>query len=561
LIRRFEQIGIRPTFLFALTLVGMAIVVASSLGQNIQWIGTGRSFGLLQVLPMAYWVGIGIMMLSMALAYRSESEGLFFSQALLMFVAIWGAPALFEKFPSVWDSYRHYYSALDIARTGVVSSDPTFAYSFNYPGYFVVTASFTTLGDPNAILFLKYYPVFAATFTLAAIYLFVRTYVPGLDYKYAFLAAAFVNVWLQFSFSPQSAGLAAGLLIFVCLEREGLEWRLAAIALFTFVVVAHPTTLLFVLGAIVLKESVGRTYRYVVSKKRPLRVDKPWPLAAFILIWIGWLFTGASSFSTNLAEFLSQRLQYFFRIGDSVQNQIHMRGSENILGTISPQIRIAAVGVFVLMALASFLIYLYLRHKTSPAFPKNILALFIIPFIIIPLDTVFFNGQLYDRGILFLMLIAPLIFVPLFIGRAHRYIRPVLAVGVGLLVILSVSTVFYQETMYMVSDQSIDATNFLTGHMPPNSHVIGDYYPFDVWSGSPEQFERLSFNTVWPIPLDNMTLFYGSGAVVFDRTSVLWYKQWGVYDMYEFYVNQSSTHYKVFDNGAYQVIYSAGVVR
>jgi hypothetical protein len=164
---------------------------------------------------------------------------------------------MFSKYPTVWDSYVHYDSSLQLVRTGMLSNDDVNSYAFNYPGFFVLGASYALLGEPDALLFLRLYPLFAAIMTMAALYLFARTSVPKLDYRLAFLFSAFANVWLQFNYSPQSMGLVAGLLIFVCLEREGKEWLYAAMFLFAYVVISHPTTLIFVLGAIALKEIVA----------------------------------------------------------------------------------------------------------------------------------------------------------------------------------------------------------------------------------------------------------------------------------------------------------------
>ncbi|NLK25666.1 MAG: hypothetical protein GX307_03700 [Euryarchaeota archaeon] len=560
--RRSEQ-AIRPSLLCFLSLIGFAIVIISSLGTDIQTISPGTPFGLLGVLPPGYWAGMGIMLLSLGLGFRHGSERLFFVQSALVFLALWGAPSLFEGFPSTWDSTMHYYSSLEIARGGTMPTDPEFSYAYNYPGFFVLAASYAVLSDPPALLFLQFYPLFAALLTVAAIYLFVRTYVPGADYRLAFLIAAFANVWLQFNFSPQSLGLAAGLLIFVCLEREGIAWRLAAIGLFTFIVLAHPTTLVFVLGAILLKEVVGRIYRMVVARHRPIRWDRPWPIGAFLLIWLGWLITGSASFSHDLFEFIMLRLSYIMYAGQTMVQQVTMRTSpENVLGPEYSQIRLLAVALFVGAALLAMLLYLFTRKRSPAPIPKNILALFIVPFIIVPLDTLFFNGQLYDRGLLYIMLIAPIIFVPLLIGRVHRYIRPVLTVVAVLIVVAVASTAFYQESLYVSSERSIAASDYLA-QMGPETYVVGGYYPYDVWSDVPEGYTRIKYNTAYGSEaradsIDNLTIYFGRGAYMFDHTSELWYRQWGIYYMYSFYEGQAASHYRVYDNGDYHVIFSRG---
>jgi hypothetical protein len=45
----------------------------------------------------------------------------------------------------------------------------------------------------------------------------------------------------------------------------------------------------------------------------------------FILIWLGWFFTGASSFSLNLVEFITTRLDALMNINEGIQQQVVMR--------------------------------------------------------------------------------------------------------------------------------------------------------------------------------------------------------------------------------------------
>lgn len=556
--------AIRPSLLYMLSLVGFAMVVASSIGHEVQVIPVDAPFGLFGMLPPAYWAGMAIMLLSLALGFRHGTESLFFFQSAVIFLALWGAPTFFERFPSTWDSTMHYYSSLEIARLGAMPIDPAFAYAFNYPGFFVLGSSYIVMADPPALLFLRYYSLFAALFTIAAIYLFVRTYVPGADHRLVFLIAAFANVWLQFNFSPQSLGLAAGLLIFVCLERDGMGWRLAALGLFTFIVVAHPTTLIFVLGAILLKEVAGRTYRLIVGHHKPIRWDRPWPLGAFILIWIGWLLTGSASFSRGIFEFITMRLSYILYAGQTVVEQVALRTSpENVLGAIYSQIRLGSVALFAGATMLAILVLLYYRKKAPRVVPSNILALFILPILIVPLDTLFFNGQLYDRGILYMMLVAPIIFVPLLIGRAGKYARPALTVLAVLIVAAAASTAFYQESLYVSNERSIAAAEYLS-ERGPGSYVVGGFYPYDVWSDTSEGYSRMKFNAAYGSDdhaetIDNMTLYYGRGGYLFDSTSELWHRQWGIHYMYSFYVAQIGDHYRVYDNGDHYVVFSRGL--
>jgi hypothetical protein len=286
-----------------------------------------------------------------------------------------------------------------------------------------------------------------------------------------------------------------------------------------------------------------------------MRWDRPWPVGAFILIWLGWFFTGAASFSLNLVQFITERIQFLGMINETVANQWNLRATpENILGALYPQLRTGTVGLFILLTGLAFIAFLLLRRRGPANFPKNILALFLIPFLIIPLDTLFFNGQLYDRGILYLVLVAPLIFVPLLLTHRWKHIRPALAIAITLVVVLCASTMYYQEALYINNDQGIAASTFLAEDAPP-TYVVGGYYPYDVWSGSGEGYQRIKISSLYNQTTEQVSSYYGAGTFMFDNTTELWYRQWGIMPMYTFYQDQAPHNYKVYDNGAYWIMY------
>ncbi len=548
-----NEYRVRPLPLYLLTLVGLAICIISSYGYSIQHIPVSEPFGLLGMLPIGFWIGMGIMILSLAIGAFTASERVFFIQAMAVFVTLWGSTALFQTYPVVWDSYMHYNSSFEMASTGFIPDDPDYSYAYNYPGFFAFAATFSVIADPNVLGFLRFYPVFAAAFTLVAIYLFVRTYVPSTGYRVAFLVAAFVNVWLQFNFSPQSIGLAIGLLIFVCLERQGTAWKGTAVALFAFLTVSHPTTVLFVLSAVVAKEIISRIYHRVKTTAPP--ANGHWPAALFLIIWIIWSLIGAAEFTLNLTQFVLGQVQYLGFMDQAVQNQYEMRtGTENIFGTLYPQIRTFTILIFGLLTLIGLLIYVFNRKKIS--IPKHILPLLFIPAIAIPLDALFFNGQIYDRGILYLMLVAPLFFVPTLL-RKRKVTAVLTTILVAGIVVSCASTLFYQQSLYTSSAESIAATDYLSEEVP-QTYVIGGYYPYKDW-GDGESYQRLQFSATYPTTVLEMASSSGSGSYLFDDTTELWYKQWGIEDRYDFYLNQEVMNSKVYDNGRYQVMFARGI--
>lgn len=566
---------VRSSLLAILALAGFAVVLSSSIGFDVGWISPKTPFGLFGVVPLGYWLGISIILFSMVLGIRNHNEHLFFLQALLMFISIWGAPSLFETYPSVWDSYYHFQTVDNMIRTGVTGLNVD-SYGFNYPGFFVLTGHYVLLGDPPILSFLRFYPIFASAMTLLSLYLLVRCYVPGLHYRFALIICILANVWIQVHFSPQSLGFVAGILFFVFLEKDGLEWLFAAIAAFAFVVVSHPTTVILLIGAMVVREVALRGYR-LLKRKAPLKTERPWPISIFFLIWIIWLFTNAVSYSTLLLTVFFQRIGYLSALPGEAVGTVSMRTAENIF-TISPLIRTGVVGAFVLLTFVSILLVIMSKWLKRPErrlpdsgtpqerrvkirIPTNVLALFILPFIVIPLDIVVFGGQFYDRGLLFLVLGSSIIITLVLIGTFKGALRAVIVVLVVVLAGAAMTTTFYQESLYAVSAESVNASDFLNSHIQNNSVVVGGEYPEHIWGNStPSNFNKLSLASAYPETYRN---FSGTSttatAMVFDRTSELWYRQWGMMRIYEFYLRDAGAYNRVYDNGAY-VMYSGGFV-
>ena len=545
-----KECEVRPLPLYLLTLLGLATCIISSDGYSIQHIPISEPFGLFGMLPMGYWVGIAILVVSLVIGSFAASERVFFIQSMALFLMLWGASALFQTYPAVWDSYMHYNSSFEIALTGVVPNTPDYSYAYNYPGFFAFSATYSVMADPDALGFLRFYPVFAAAFTLLAIFLFIRTYVPAAGFRITFLTAAFVNVWLQFNFSPQSMCLAIGLLIFVCLERQGTIWKSIAVALFAFLVVAHPTTVIFVLGAVIVKEITSRIYHRLKPSMPP--ASNRWPAALFVIMVVLWSLIGAAEFTLNLVDFILGQVQYLGFMDQAVQNQYEMRtGSGNIFGTLYPQLRTYAIFLFGALTAIGLIISLLNRKKIS--FPKHIFPLLIIPAAAIPLDALFFNGQIYDRGILYLLLVAPLFFMPVLL-RKKKTVAVLSTLLVAGIVISCASTMFYQQSLYTSSAESIAASDYLAENVP-QTYVIGGYYPYRDW-GDGEDYQRLQFSAVYPTTVYDMAAGSGPGSYLFDDTTELWYKQWAIENRYEFYLDQELQNYRVYDNGRYQVMFT-----
>ncbi len=546
---------VRPVFLLLLSVAGFLVVLSSSIGSHIESIPTSNQFGLLQMLPPMYWVGIGTMAIALALGMRAPNHIVFFAQAMLLYIAIWSATSLFESYASVWDAYNHYQSAQNIIRIGHLSSDFSFTYENNYPGLFMLTAAFSILAQPDPFSFLRFYSLFASAITLLAIYLFARTYFPGLDHRLAVVLAMMADVWVQVAFSPQSVGLVAGLLVFVFLEKEGREWQALAIVSFAFVVISHPTSTIFVVGGLVSRE-IFVTIRKHWRPLKGINEHKHLIVGVMMIFWIFWLLTEARPDFQPLLTDMYHRLSYLINVTESVSGTVGSRTGGN-LWPYAPYIRLATVGVFSLMALVAIALGFRKRFRNE-RIPTALLVLFIVPFFFIPLDVILLNSQLYDRGILFLILSSSVILI--FGFKYVSSIKPLRLAAIAIALMMAAacwSTVYYQESLNVVSHETIDASHFLADRLPTNTTVIGGRLVVPVWQAGIQEYSWHQYYVYNETPLGNLTNQQGmSVAVVFDHSSDLWGFQYGNASQV-FYENKTriNNNNKVYDNGNYWVIY------
>jgi hypothetical protein len=187
--------------------------------------------------------------------------------------------------------------------------------------------------------------------------------------------------------------------------------------------------------------------------------------------------------------------------------------------------------------------------------PANVLALFILPFIIIPLDIIVFKGQFYDRGLLFLVLGSSIIITLVMIGTLKGALRAVIVVLVVVLAGAAMTTTFYQESLYAVSAESVNASDFLNSHMQNGSVVMGGLYPDHVWgSSAPTSISKFKYTTAFPDSYSNVSERASSiTAIVFDRSAELWNRQYGTIRIYDFYLDETPTLDRVYDSGAYTI--------
>jgi hypothetical protein len=541
-----------------MSLAGFLLVISSAVGSHIESVPVSNQLGLLQMVPPLYWLGIGTMALALVLGMRSPNHLVFFAQAAFLYLAIWGTPAFFESYASGWDVYLHYYSAQNIVRIGHIDPQFSFTYENNYPGLFMLIAAFNVLAQPDAFSFLRFYPLFSSALTLLSIYLFTRTYVPGLDHRLSFVLAMMADVWVQVAFSPQSIGLAVGLFVFVFLEKSGRKWQFLALASFSFLVISHPTTTILVMGGLVSREIFIRIRKLWRRHSTEVKERRVWIVSAMAIVWVLWLLTAANTYFQFLLTDIGNRIEYLLKVSDTVSGAVGLRTGGN-LWLYAPYIRLATVGVFTLMAL--FALFLGVRRRFhGEKVPISCLVLFLFAFLFIVLDILLLNSQLYDRGIMLLILSASVILA--FGFRYVKAIKPVHVVAIAIAFIMAGtcwSTVFYQEGLVAVSQESVDASHFITERLPPGFTVIGGHLVMPVWEGGVREFEPVPYYLYYNQTQHDLARVGIPSVAVFDKVSLLWSTQYSGLFYYNFYLTNATFNSQVYDNGNYQVVYGWNV--
>jgi hypothetical protein len=204
----------------------------------------------------------------------------------------------------------------------------------------------------------------------------------------------------------------------------------------------------------------------------------------------------------------------------------------NILGAIYPQLRTGMMAIFAALTLLALLAFLIQRRKGPVSMPSNILALFLIALAIIPLDIVFFNGQLYDRGIMYIVLVAPIVFVPLLMGKKHRYARP----------LLGSSSPWWSSPAPRRCSIRKRCTSPIAGASPPPT-TCRSWTQMGRWRILSRRRVERERGELQPrqdgLPVESepelVVSWMGSGIFLFDDTTEMWYTQWGIQEVYVYY--------------------------
>lgn len=541
------------------SLAGFATILYTGSQTEITHIPPTAQFGLLQILPMAYWFGLVLMGIGIAVALRAPSEALIVATGVLLFAAFAGTSVLFESNPSIWDSYHHFRESQFIGATMHIPTEPD-RYAANWPGFFLIAWFLSQMGGFAPIAFLATYPFLAGGLGYLALFLFLRSLFPVYLAGAGSVIGSLFNVWAQFHVSPQSMGLFFFLLILATAWKRTIPWRVTNALLFVGLVLTHPTSILLLLSVLAVDLALAyyRKLPALIAGATPTPEGRYafTPIATYAILWLGWLFFQARGSSQVAETVVLTRMGAILRIPESTANIATARTLENVWFWASA-IRLAALAFF---AWIGFLSLLLLWRKTRYRRFAQFLGAFLIGAIVFALIDIFaFRGQFYDRSFMLFALLAPSVGLTAAVVRGIPKAARVLIAAILLAFALACgSTIYYQESLYFVSDESVAVSQFLD-RMGPTVLVVDGLYPEPIWRGTDLGPDRstLAFYTIYP---DHLNSIHGRSAVlaVFDDVSELWYGQYRGINILRFYVRESGNYSLIYANGQAEIFLIRG---
>ncbi|MEE9182054.1 MAG: hypothetical protein V3U33_05770, partial [candidate division NC10 bacterium] len=450
-------------FILGFALTGLVTIVLSSMTTRVSDIPSTAEFGLLELLPWGYWVGLSMMGLAVFLAVRSGRSGLFAVTGTLLFAMFAGTPVLFEPNPPVWDAYTHFAAAQTVGFNGRLPGAEVVGYSTNWPGFFLLTWIFSDATNATPLGMLSLFPFLTSALTFLALFVFLRSLFDPTTAAIGSVLGSLLNAWAQFHLSPQSIGLVLALLVLGTIWRRRTPFRIASAVLFVGLVVTHPTSTILILGIVIVDVTLTYALRLRRSPKSPLggreRAFAYSPALPFVAVWLAWLFFQATGSSQVAETAILTQMSSILQVPEQTLNLATARSVENIF-IWGPLIRLAGLVSFGIIGIVGLIVLS--RTRASRRLSQFLWAALISLVVFTLTDILLQSGLFFDRAFMLFALLTPTIGVA---GIAALRLRmPMRAIILAVFLVISMamaSTLYYQEAFYFVSAESVAVSEFL----------------------------------------------------------------------------------------------------
>jgi hypothetical protein len=319
-------------------------------------------------------------------------------------------------------------------------------------------------------------------------------------------------------------------------------------------IVSHATSTVFLLGILGADFLIAQFFprSQGTLRERVTAFGKgASPFLAYLTLWLGWLFFVAVGSAQTAKTAVAAQIGTILQVGEATANVVAARSAANIY-VWPPRVRLAAMGLYGILALVALIVLL--RRAPTRSRGRFYLAAFLALGILGMSDILFFGGQIYDRAFMFFAILAPALCL---FGLRELHVRPsvwrVAIIGLLVVSMAAAATNNYQEPFYLVSNQSVAVSEFLSTHGNEVLVLDGVYpQPVSLLTHEANPLTELPFYTAYPIPLT----YYSAttpALAVFDQTARLWYVQGHGINFYEYYENQRVQYSIIYDNGNAQV--------
>jgi hypothetical protein len=319
--------------------------------------------------------------------------------------------------------------------------------------------------------------------------------------------------------------------------------------------VSHATSTIFLLAFF----GVDALLALLTSRRASSAPSGPSPFALkfnpFLIygaVWLSWLFFVASGSAQVTKTMIVSQIGNILHIGESTANIVAARSVQNIY-IWPPRVRLGALGVFGLAAVFGLLTLFRKKELRGPS--RFLIGAIAGLGVLGASDILIFQGLFYDRALMFFAILGP---ATCLWGLRTLHVGPTVrrAVFVILLVgaVAAASTTYYQEPFYLVTNQSVAVSDFLSTHSD-RVLVFDGIFPEPIWvlDHQAQPWEDIPFYTQFLSPLRDLAGRTAPAFAVFDQTAKLWYIQGHGISIYLYYESQQPDYSLVYDNGYAEV--------
>jgi hypothetical protein len=475
---------------YTLIILGIALWTLSIFHETIWWVAPQYEFGLLQVLPIHFWVGLICYVAGFLTIATKIGRNKFLVLFLLLNSMVVGIPIIVEPNARIQDAWWHLGTAKTIINNGNIESKQRTPFTYlEWPGSFLFNAMALIASDAPAPFYIRIFPLVSSSIFLLGYYLFLSQLSDSeIHRRYGAISLLFLDPWLNFHNSPQAFALMLFPLVLLALSRSGRKWVAIAMLLYVSIVVSHPVTSIFLILIAAASCVLLKIFR---TKENNVRT-----IILFLTLLTSWfVFVAVWNFESSLRMVFERG--WFASLTEQSTTLLQTR---LVLETSS--IRLTAS----LFAFSMTLVSLILHRANRKRFALVLGWIAAVSFIM-TLDLAVFKTYFNDRPFMFLgLLTAPFCIEPFMRKRATK-LSQLYVLGVVFVLAANFSTFYYLENDLLVNNSNVATVEFAIGHRSTRTGLYGDRLDVAyLYEESYSIFSMYYYDTKF-VPSDSIMVF------------------------------------------------------